>query len=279
MIMRYIKLPCIGLGLAILILLGSGFQALSQERSESVIDQVRSRGTLRVGISTFMPRAMKDKNGKLIGFDVDVANKIAEDLGVKPELILTDWDAIIPSLLLGKFDVIISGLIVTPARNLTVNFSDPYATDGVGMAANAKLAAGFNAFEDFNKPSIKIAVRRGATPYIALVRKLFPQAVMLEFDDDDLALKEVLAGKAHAVLSGEPRPTFWCMDHRDTLIKPFNSTLTVDLRAIALRKGDADSLNFFNNWIRVRTNDGWLRECEEYWFKSRKWADLIGAQK
>jgi polar amino acid transport system substrate-binding protein len=98
---------------------------------------------------------------------------------------------------------------------------------------------------------------------------------MVEFDDDDLALKKVLVGKAHAVLSGEPRPTFWCLDHPDTLVQPFDVPLTLNLRAFAFRKCDVDSLNFFNNWIMVRTQDGWIQERQEYWFKGRQWADLV----
>jgi polar amino acid transport system substrate-binding protein len=272
------KVPLIALGFALLCLIGPGTNVLAQETAESVVDQVKSRGVLRVGLSLFMPRAMLDKSGKLIGFDVDVANKVSEDLGVKLELVQTAWDGIIPSLLLGKFDMIISGMIISPARNLTVNFTAPYATDGVGLAANKSLASGYKGIDDFNKPGIKLTVRRGATPYIDLIRKLFPQATMLEFDDDDLALKQVLAGKAHAVLSGEPRPTFWCLDYPDTLGRPIDTPLMLNLRAFALRKGDVDSLNFFNNWILVHTQDGWLQERQDYWFKSRQWADLVPKQ-
>lgn len=276
--MRSGKLSLIAFGFALMGLIGLGTKVLAQEAAGGVVDQVKSRGVLRVGLSQFMPRAMLDKGGKLVGFDVDVANKVADDLGVKLELVQTAWDGIIPSLLLGKFDMIISGMIITPARNLTVNFTVPYATDGVGLAANKKLAAGFKGIEDFNKPGVKLTVRRGATPYIDLIRKLFPEATMIEFDDDDLALKEVLVGKAHAVLSGEPRPTFWCLDHPDTLDRPTDAPLMLNLRAFAIRKGDVDSLNFFNNWILVRTQDGWIQERQDYWFKGRQWADLVPKQ-
>ncbi len=265
----------VALGLALFGLIGLEGEALAQEAAGSVVDAVKGRGVLRAGLSLFVPRVMRDKGGKLIGFDADVANKVAEDMGVKVELVLTAWDGIIPALYLGKFDVIISGMIISPDRNLTVNFTVPYATDGLGLVANKKLAGSFKGIEDFNKPGVKLTVRRGTTPYIALIRKLFPKATMLEFDDDDLALKEVLDGKAHAVLSGEPRPTFWRLDHPDSLIQPIDVPLMLNLRAFAIRKGDVDSLNFFNNWILVRTQDGWLPERRDYWFKSRQWGDLV----
>jgi len=256
-------------------LLGHASEALAQSATTSVIDEVKTRGVLRVGISLFLPRAMQAKDGKLVGFDVDVASKVAEDLGVKLQLVPTAWDGIIPALYFGRFDVIISGMTITPDRNLSVNFTTPYATDNLGLVAGRKLAGDFKTIEDFNKPGVKLAVRRGAAPTIAVIRKLFPKATMLEFDDDSQALAEVLNGKAHGVLSGEPRPTFWRLDNPDALVQPLDRPLLVNARAIALRRGDMDSLNFFNNWILVRTLDGWLQERHDYWFKSRKWAEMV----
>ncbi|HMQ12913.1 MAG TPA: amino acid ABC transporter substrate-binding protein, partial [Candidatus Competibacter phosphatis] len=43
----------------------------------------------------------------------------------------------------------------------------------------------------------------------------------------------------------------------------------------ALRKGDPDALNFFNNWIMLRQQDGWLKERHDYWFKTRDWASQV----
>ena len=59
-------------------------------------------------------------------------------MGVEAEFVPTAWDGIIPALIAGKFDVIISGITVTPERNLTVNFTDPYAHSGMRMIAHKK---------------------------------------------------------------------------------------------------------------------------------------------
>ncbi|MCB1491107.1 MAG: transporter substrate-binding domain-containing protein, partial [Rhodobiaceae bacterium] len=96
-----------------------------QISSGSVIESIKKSGTIRVGMATFVPWAMRDKNGDLIGFEIDVAKKLAEDMGVGIEFVPTAWDGIIPALLAGKFDVIIGGMSITPARNLTVNFTRP----------------------------------------------------------------------------------------------------------------------------------------------------------
>ncbi|MCG8565802.1 MAG: transporter substrate-binding domain-containing protein, partial [Desulfobacterales bacterium] len=85
---------------------------------ESVIEKIQKRGVIRVGMSTFVPWAMKDKTGRLIGFEIDVARKLAKDMGVDVEFVPTAWSGIIPALLTGKFDVIIGGMGITPERNL-----------------------------------------------------------------------------------------------------------------------------------------------------------------
>ncbi|MGD9235755.1 MAG: transporter substrate-binding domain-containing protein, partial [Desulfobacterales bacterium] len=105
------------MGLACLSSAGELQQQLVQE---STVEQVIKRGTLRVGMSTFVPWAMKDKTGKLIGFEIDVARQLAADMGVKIEFVPTKWAGIIPALLTGKFDVIIGGMSVRPDRNLKV---------------------------------------------------------------------------------------------------------------------------------------------------------------
>ncbi|MBT8490215.1 MAG: transporter substrate-binding domain-containing protein, partial [Deltaproteobacteria bacterium] len=98
---------------------------------EGTIEQVMKRGILRVGMSTFVPWAMKDKTGKLIGFEIDVATRLADDMGVKVAFVPTKWAGIIPALLTGKFDVIIGGMGIRPQRNIKVNFSIPYDTTGM----------------------------------------------------------------------------------------------------------------------------------------------------
>ena len=91
--------------------------------ADDLIADIQKRGTLKVGMSTFVPWAMRDKQGGLIGFEIDVATKLAADMGVEVEFVPTAWSGIIPSLLAKKFDVIIGGMSITAQRNLTVNFT------------------------------------------------------------------------------------------------------------------------------------------------------------
>jgi len=241
---------------------------------ESALEQILQRGTLRVGMSTFVPWAMKDKTGKLIGFEIDVATRLAQDTGVKVEFVPTKWAGIIPALLTGKFDVIIGGMGIRPNRNRKVNFSIPYDTTGMAIVAHRELASGFKTVEDFNRPDVVIALRLGSTAVTA-AQKYLPQAKLLMFDDESQAYQELVNGKAHAVVGSAPRPAYEALRYREKLFLPFSGTFTREPIGFAVKKGDFDTLNFFDNWIRVVEAEGWLKERKHYWFGTRDWEDQI----
>lgn len=241
---------------------------------ESAVEQIIKRGILKVGMSTFVPWAMKDKTGKLIGFEIDMATRLAEDMGVKVEFVPTKWAGIIPALLTGKFDVIIGGMSVRPDRNLKVNFTIPYDYAGQSLVANKKLATGFSSLQDFNRPDVVIATRLGSTAADA-AKRFMPNAKKRLFDDEAQVIQEVLNGKAHAAVSSAPLPAFQSLKFPDRLFLPFQRTFTKEPIGFALRKGDYDTLNYFNNWIRVVDAKGWLAERKHYWFETRDWEGML----
>lgn len=247
-------------------------------QAQSVIEEIKQRGTMRVGISTFVPWAMRDKAGELIGFEVDIAKKIAEDMGVEIEFVPTAWSGIIPSLLAKKFDVIISGMTITPERNLTVNFSNTLVHTEQQMAANIAMAGDFKEIADFNKAEITITCRRGATSCTAAQRN-FPQAQLRQFEDDAQAFQEVVNGNAHAMISSAPKPRFWTDANPDKIFLPFETELARESEGIVVRKGDYDAINFFNNWIVINQNNGWIKDRQDYWFKNQSaWKDMVAAE-
>jgi polar amino acid transport system substrate-binding protein len=215
-----VLLSLLGLGLAGSATAGKLQQELVQE---SAVEQIMQRGILKVGMSTFVPWAMKDKTGKLIGFEIDVATRLATDMGVKVEFIPTKWAGIIPALLTGKFDVIIGGMSVRPD------------------AAN----------------------------------KLMPRATKRFFDDEAQVIQEVVNGQAHAAVASAPLPAFQAIKNPDRLFLPFQGTFTREPIGFALRKGDYDTLNYFNNWIRVVEAQGWLAERKHYWFETKDWEGML----
>ena len=257
--------------LAAPLLAGDLQQQLTQE---STIEQVMKKGVLRVGMDTFVPWAMKDKKGELVGFEIDVAKQLAEDMGVKAEFVPTQWDGIIPALLTGKFDVIIGGMGITPKRALQVNFTIPYEYSGMGIVAHKEKAAGFSSLEDFNRPEVEIACKTGTTG-VEATKKFIPKAKIRLLDNETQIYQELRNGNVHAVVESAPRPAYEAAAYPETLFVPFRGTFTKEPIGFALRKGDFDTLTYFNSWITLKRDTGWLDERYDYWFGTRDWADQV----
>jgi polar amino acid transport system substrate-binding protein len=260
--------------LVALVLPATAQQATQALTSESIIETIKSNGVMRVGLSTFKPWAMRDKKGDLIGFEIDLANKLAADMDVDVEFIPTAWDGIIPSLVGGKFDIIISGMSVKTSRNMTLNFTDPVIYSGLALISNIEMTKGFT-LEDYNNENVILSVRRGTTPATTLA-ELFPKAQLLQFDEEGASTQEVVNGNAHATMGSRPTPALDVASYPDVLEVGLNGReFNPAFEAFAVRKGDFDALNLLNNWIKINTHSGFIQEREEYWFGSQDWKDLV----
>ena len=112
----------------ILATLLAGTALLTQAvRAADLLDEVKARGTLRIGVEgTYPPFNFRNDKGELDGFDIDIAKALAARLGVKPEFTTTEWSGILAGLQAGKFDVIVNQVAATDKRRETFDFSAPY---------------------------------------------------------------------------------------------------------------------------------------------------------
>ena len=272
---------------ALVALIGVNFQGAAKAQDQyrqnlaasSVLETIKKRGKLIAGVSAFVPWVMRSTKGELIGFEIDVAKQVAKEMGVEIEFAPTQFDGIIPALLTGKFDMIMTGIWITLPWNMSsVNYSNPYDWTGLSLAANKKMTANF-LHDDFNNSNVTITLRRGNAVGVTAAKKHWPKAVIRQFDDDQPALQDVLNGRAHAFLTAEPKPSNYVVLNPDVLYKPFgDELLTKNPAGFAVRKGDLDALNFLNSWIVIYTSNGWLKEKHDYWFGSLEWQPLV-AQK
>lgn len=239
---------------------------------QNLIETIKRKGKLQVAFGSFVPWAMRDKQGKWVGFEIDVSTKLAKDMGVEADLLPTAWDAIIPGLIAGKYDMIIGGMSITPQRQEQVDFSAPYSNSGQGVAANKQLASALKWPEGYNDSKVTFTCRRGVAA-CKTIEARWPKATLRQFDDDAIAFQEVINGNAHATISSEPKPTFFALQNPDKLFKPTPDYITTSVEGVAMRKGDAAAIAYINEWIGK--NKAWLSERHTYWFKTRDWADQV----
>ncbi|MDC7227264.1 MAG: transporter substrate-binding domain-containing protein [Spirochaetales bacterium] len=247
----------------------------SKTENVAQLDEIIKRGTLKVGLSTFVPWAMLDKQGNLVGFEVDVAKQLAADMGVEVDFIQTKWSGIIPALLTGKFDIIIGGMSVTPERNISVNFTDAYEYSGQSIVANINRAPGLSSLEQLNSPDIVLAARTGSTS-VAAIEQFLPEATVRLFDDEPQGVQELLNGRVDAWVSSFPFPQIQAEKYPDTLYIPIKPEIfSEEPISFAVRKGEHDFMNFLNNWIALKWGDGFLDTRYRYWFMGEEWMDQV----
>lgn len=248
-------------------LAGAADQALWEK---STLNQIIKRGELRVGLEAgYMPFEMRDKKGNIIGFDVDLARLMARYMGVKLTIVNTQWDGIIPALLTDKFDLLMSGMTVTPERNLQVNFADPYVVIGQTVVIRKGLIGSITKYDQLDDPKYTVATKLGTTGDIA-GRKFFSKAKIKAFETEAEATLEVRNGRADAFVYDLPYNAVFVARYPGEvglLREPF----TQEPIAWAVRKGDPDFLNWLNNFLRVIKADGTYDALYQKWFEGTAW--------
>ncbi len=241
---------------------------------QSTLNKILKSGVLRVGMEAgYMPFELKNKNGEIVGFDVEIAKMMAEDMGVKLELVNTAWDGIIPALLTDKFDIIMSGMTITPQRNLQVNFCDPYIVVGQTIFIKKDLEGKVKSYADLNDPKYTVATKLGVTADYAS-KKFMGKANIRLFETEQEGAMEVLNGKADAFVYDLPYNAIFFAQNKDKLVF-LDSPFTFEPLAWAIRKGDPDFSNFLNNYLAQIKGDGRYQAAYDKWFGSTDWlADI-----
>jgi polar amino acid transport system substrate-binding protein len=248
--------------------------ALHSNQSDT-LQQVLEKKTLRVGVSLFTPWTLKNKDGQLVGFEIDVARQLAKDLGVQPEFHVYDWENIVPALLKREIDIIAAGMVITPQRALKVNFSQPYDSSGIGLVTNIALTKTFSGPQDLNRSECSLTAVTG-TVAEDLARRVFPKATIKTVASSQEAIQAVISGKVHGYVEHAPITTFVALDNPKTVDEPLSKPLLETKAGFAVTKGDPDFVNFLNAWIISHNADVWLASAHKYWFGSLDWRADIG---
>jgi len=245
---------------------------------KSTLNKILQRGELRVGTEPgYMPFEMKDKKGRIIGYDIDIAKKMAKEMGVKLTLVPTAWDAIIAGLVTGKYDIIMSGMTITQQRNLKVNFADPYIVVGQTVVVNNKHKGVIKTAKDLDDPKYTIVTKLGVSAEIAS-KKFFKKAKIVTFETEVDASAEVLSGKADAMVYDQPYNILFMSDKGKGKLIHLDTPLTYEPLGWAIRKGDPDFLNWLNNFLRQIKQDkvvDFYDNLNQKWLKDTKWLKRV----
>lgn len=239
------------------------------------LQEVLNSGSLRVGVALATPWALRDADGELTGFEVEVAKQLANDMELEADVRVYPWERLILALEAGEIDVIAAGLTITPERALHVNFSNPYASGGVSLATNLSGTRDVERFEDLNSSRFKIAAVENSVA-AELAQRLLPNAVLELFPSAEAAGAALAAGEIDGLLEDEPVPSFLALEYPTRIDLPIGRPLLETHAGFAVGKGDPDFIAFLNAWIVARTADTWLPTAHAYWFESLRWRNDNG---
>lgn len=238
------------------------------------LDAIRKAGELKIGCeAAYVPFTYR-QDGKIVGYDVELAGLFCKTLGVKPNFVDTAWAGVIPSLYAKKFDIIMSAMSYTKERLERVAFSIPYAEASQAMLIRAGDAAKIKTVTDMNGRTL--AVKLGSPGQILQERidkelKGKGGAGFKEvrvFDDHPAAYVALAQNRVDGVLNTIPTLAMVLKDApgRYAIVKGVG---TDNWAGIAARKEDPELIKFLDGELSRLKADGTLYKLQEKWFGFR----------
>jgi polar amino acid transport system substrate-binding protein len=222
--------------------------------ADSILTDVLRRGTVRIAISTGNPPTrFEDENGSLQGYDIDIANYLAKQLGVTIEFIRTDTAGRVAMLQSKKADITIASFTPNLERLKSVGFTDPYLTDVLTLMSRADRKD-LGSLADFDRSEVKVAIPRGSTAAKALA-KYVPKATVVEFSGTADIVSAIDAGQVDAICSGDALVN-WTVKNSGGKYRNAASLGPPEDDAIGFPQGDFVWWLWLNRFVREINEDG-----------------------
>jgi polar amino acid transport system substrate-binding protein len=211
---------------------------------------------------TFAPHAMPTLDGKVEGFNVDLANEIGKRLGAKMSITAAQWSGLLPAMQAGKYDFIVAPTTITEERNESMLFTEGYLNTDFLFAVK-KGAPKIGKLEDFKGKVI--SVNKGSV-YDSWARGLVERIgwEVQSYGTQTDAVQAVLSGRAFANVAGNTSVA-WAVKKNPALETSFNYS-TGKLFGMPFRKDDVETRNLVEGAIECMKQDGTMTKLAEKWF-------------
>jgi polar amino acid transport system substrate-binding protein len=259
------------LGLALLSACAQTQETMVQPTATSVLSRILQRGELIVGTAGSMPPFnMTTKEGKVIGFEIDLARYFAATMGVELKLEVMPFSELLPALEKGKIDMILSGMTITSQRNLKVAFVGPYFISGKAFLTKIETIASPKDYSEIDSPNTTLAALKGSTSQL-FVESVMPNAKLVTTKHYDEAVDMVIQGKVDALVADYPVCVVSVLRYPNEGLVSVITPLTHEPLGIAVPPGDSHLINWLENSLRAYEGTGGLKEADKRWFESSSW--------
>lgn len=230
-----------------------------------LLNEIKANGTLKVGIEgTYPPFNYQDESGQLTGFEVDFANALAKQLGVKAEFQPTKWDGILAALESKRLDVVINQVTISEERKQKYDFSTPYTVSGIQALTRKADADSIKSPADMAGKKVGVGL---GTNYEQWLKENVPQADIRTYDDDPTKFQDLNVGRIDVILV-DRLAAFEMVEKTGDRLAVAGDAFSRQESGIALRKGNPRLLAAIDAAIAKLRADGTLKQLSEKWFKT-----------
>ena len=233
------------------------------DSADDLLAQIKERGNIVVAMEgTWAPWTYHDDNNDLVGYDVEVAQNIAEKLGVEVEFVEGEWDGLLAGLETGRYDIMVNGVGVTDERAEKYNFSTPYAYNKTAVIVRGDYDE-ISSMEDLKGKKTANTI---TSTYASQAEA--DGATVTGVDDLNQTIELLLSNRIDATLNAEVVFNDYKKEHPDSNIKIATYSDQVEEIAIPIRKGDdtVTLLDAVNDALDEMAKDGTLTELSEKYF-------------
>ncbi len=235
--------------------------------AESTMEKIVKTGELRIAVQTQGPPvSFINKNGERTGLAIDMAQKFADDMGVKLVVQDYDWKGLIPALRSGKVDVIAADMTPTAKRHMQVLFTDPaFYSENVAYALKDKAITDW---KTLNSGDYTLGVTQ-ASSYSTLAKEVLPNAKLKEYaGGNPQAIQAVLNGRVDAGISDRANLAASLKQFPELGIIGF---IRKEPLGFAVRPDSMHLLLALNNFLGLMEHDGSKEKMLDYWWNSTDW--------
>lgn len=223
---------------------------------------------LKVASETTYPpfEMVDDKNGQYIGFDMDLIRAIAETQGYTVEISSLGFDALIPAVQAGTVDCAISAMSITPERQQSVDFSDPYFKGGLVVAVRQDNTT-IKGKDDLKGKVLAVEVGTIGAATAESIKNEDPNTQVKTFDGVGDAFLEMEKGSADAVINDYPVTAYYIQTTGSGKVKMVGETFAADDQyGIVVKKGNAEMLKIINDGLKKVKESGKFDEIQKKYF-------------
>jgi polar amino acid transport system substrate-binding protein len=264
-------IACILAGIAGCATLDRGGRGATTDTIAPVLQRIAARGELRVGTTGSQPPLnATTKSGEIIGLEADLAEAIAEAMGVRLKLVRMPFADLLSTLENGKVDMVLSGVTMTPQRNTRVAFVGPYFVSGKALLTKSKRIAATKDSGEINKPTLTIAALEGSTSQ-EFAQRATPQAKLVLVKQYDPAVRMVIDGSVDALVADFTFCVAAILRYPGEKLATVVAPLTFEPLGIALPAGDPLLVNWMENLLLMLEGTGAMDDLRARWFDSGAW--------